>query len=263
MQNKKLLLSFKSVLMFMLASVLLLGCVSEQVTGKEKKVTQDKGKALELHIQMALGYVEKGNRESARHHLGKAFEIDRGSAAATNAMAMLYQLEGELPLAEEQFKLAIKRDKNLTVGHNSYGIFLFNQKRYQEAFTQFEIASADLGYVNRSQALTNLGRAALKLGNKARAQSAFEHACILDRKNADAFIELADINLQNQEYADAKRNLDSFLFLANHTPRSLMLGIQLEKVFGNKDKEASLALILKNNFPYSKEYLDYKQKNFN
>jgi type IV pilus assembly protein PilF len=42
-----------------------------------------------------------------------------------------------------------------------------------------------------------------------------------------------------------------------------MLGIQLEKVFGNKDKEASLALILKNNFPYSKEYLEYKQKNFN
>lgn len=263
MQNNKLLLSFKSVLIFVLASALLFGCVSEQVSGTEKKAPQDKGKALDLHVQMALGYVEKGNRESARHHLAKAFEIDRESAAATNAMAMLYQLEGELPLAEEQFKLAIKRDKKLTVAHNNYGIFLFNQKRYQEAFAQFEVASADLGYVNRSQALTNLGRAALKLNNKARAQSAFEHACILDRKNADAFIELADINLQNQEYADAKRNLDMFVFLANHTPRSLMLGIQLEKVFGNKDKEASLALILKNNFPYSKEYLEYKQKNFN
>lgn len=263
MQNNKLLLSFKSVLIFVLAGLLLTGCVSEQIAGKEKKVSQDKDKALELHIQMALGYVEKGNRESARHHINKAFEIDRDSAAATNAMAMIYQMEGELPLAEEQFKLAIKRDKKLTVAHNNYGIFLFNQKRYQEAFTQFELASADLGYVNRSQSLTNLGRAALKLNNRARAQSAFEHACILDRKNADAFLELADINLQNQEYADAKRNLDMFVFLSNHTPRSLMLAIQLEKVFGNKDKEASLALILKNNFPYSKEYLEYKQKNFN
>ncbi len=263
MQNNKLLLSFKSVLSFVLASVLLLGCVSEQVAGKEKKAPQDKSKSLELHIQMALGYVEKGNRESARHHLTKAFEIDGDSAAATNAMAMVYQMEGELPLAEENFKLAIKRDKKLTVAHNNYGIFLFNQKRYQEAFAQFELAAADLGYVNRSQALTNVGRAALKLNNKARAQSAFEHACILDRKNADAFLELADINLQNQEYADGKKNLDMFVFLANHTPRSLMLGIQLEKVFGNKDKEASLALILKNNFPYSKEYLEYKQKNFN
>jgi type IV pilus assembly protein PilF len=262
MQNNKLLLSFKSVLICVLVSLFLMSCVSEQVSGKEKK-GPDKGRALELHVQMALGYVEKGNRESARHHLTKAFEIDKNSAAATNAMAMLYQLEGELPLAEEQFKLALKRDKNLTVAHNNYGIFLYNQKRYQEAYAQFELAAADLAYTNRSQALTNVGRAALKLGNTVRAQAAFEHACILDKKNSDAFIELADINFQKQEYADAKKNLDVFTSIADHTPRSLMLGIRLEKIFGNKDKEASLALILKNNYPYSKELLDYKQKNSN
>lgn len=261
MQNNKLLLGFKSVLICVLASLLLMGCVSEQISGKEKKGTQDKGKSLELHVQMALGYVEKGNRESARHHLSKAFEIDKSSATATNAMAMLYQLEGELALAEEQFKLALKRDKNLTVAHNNYGIFLYNQKRYQEAYAQFELAAADLGYLGRSQALTNVGRAALKIGNTVRAQAAFEHACILDKRNAEAFLELADINFQKQEYADAKKNLDMFVLLANQTPRSLMLAIGLEKIFGNKDKEASLALILKNNFPYSKEYLEYKQKN--
>ena len=262
MQNNKLLFSVKSVFVCLLMSFLLLGCVSEQVSGKEKK-GPDKAKALELHVQMALGYVEKANRESARHHLTKAFEIDKNSAPATNAMAMLYQLEGEQTLAEESFKLAIKRDKNLTVAHNNYGIFLYNQKRYQEAFTQFELAAADLAYVNRSQALTNVGRAALKLGNEVRAKAAFEHACILDRKNADAFIELADINFQKQEYAEAKRNLDVFESIADNSARSLMLGIRLEKVFGNKDKEASLALKLKNNFPYSKELLDYQQKNSN
>ncbi len=262
MQNNKLLLSFKSVLLCMLMSFFLVGCISEQVQGKERK-GPDRGKALELHVQMALGYVEKGNRESARHHLTKAYEIDKNSATATNAMAMLYQLEGELTLAEEQFKLALKRDKNLTIAHYHYGIFLYNQKRYQEAFTQFELAAADLGYLNRSQTLTNVGRAALKLDNVVRAQAAFEHAVILDKRNAEAYIELADINFHKQEYADAKRNLDMFVLLTNHTQRSLMLGIRLERVFGNKDKEASLALILKSKFPYSKEYLEYKQKNLN
>lgn len=262
MQNNKLLLGFKSVFICVLMSLFLLGCVSEHISGTEKK-GPDKNKALELHIQMAMGYVEKGNRESARHHLTKAFEIDKNSAAATNAMAMLYQLEGELPLAEEQFKLAIKRDKNLTLGHNNYGIFLFNQKRYQEAFTQFELAGADLAFNNRSQVLTNVGRAALKIGNTPRAKAAFEHACILDKKNVDAFLELADINFQMQEYADAKRNLDVFTSVVDHTPRSLMIAIGLEKVFGNRDKEASLALILKSKFPYSKELLEYKQKNSN
>ena len=40
--------------------------------------------------------------------------------------------------------------------------------------------------------------------------------------------------------------------------RSLWLGIRLERVFGNKDAEASLALQLKNNHPYSPEYLEYQ-----
>lgn len=259
MQNNKLLLSLKWIVVVAVLG-LLCGCVSEHIEGKEKKV--DKTKALDLHVQMALGYVENGNRDSARHHLTKAFEIDKNSAPATNAMAMLYQLEGEPALAEEQFKLALKRDKKLTLAHNNYGVFLYNQKRYSEALAEFELAAADLAYPQRSQALTNVGRASLKLGNMARAQSAFEHACILDRKNAEAFIELADINIQKQEYADAKRNLDTYASLTDYSPRSLMLGIRLERVFGNKDKEASLGLILKNKFPYSKEYLDYKQNTY-
>jgi type IV pilus assembly protein PilF len=260
MQNNKKL-SVRSIVVCVLMSLLLVSCVSERVSGSgTEKKAPDKAKALELHIQMALGYVEKGNRESARHHLTKAFELDRDSAPATNAMAMLYQLEGEQALAEENFKLALKRDKNLTVAHNNYGVFLYNQKRYQEAYAQFELAAADLANKDRSQSLTNVGRAALKLGNEVRAKAAFEHACILDRRNSDAFIELADINFQKQEYADAKRNVDTYEAINGYSARSLMLGIRLEKVFGNKDKEASLALKLKSNFPYSKELLDYQQK---
>ena len=103
----------------------------------------------------------------------------------------------------------------------------------------------------------------MKVGNEARAKAAFEHACILDRRNADAFIELADINFQKQEYAEAKRNVDIYESIADPSARSLMLGIRLERIFGNKDKEASLALRLKSNFPYSKELLDYQQRNSN
>lgn len=261
MQKNKLLQNFKIIVMCMLMVVAFAGCVTQQTQGKEKII--DKAKLLDLHVQMALGYVEKGNRESARHHLTKAFEIDKNSVPATNAMAMLYQLEGEPVLAEQQFKLALKRDKNFTLAHNNYGIFLFNQKRYTEAFSEFELAAADLANPTRSQSLTNVGRTALKLGNVERAQAAFEHATILDKTNGDADLELADVYFQKQEYADAKRYLDMYTANAQNSPRSLLLGIRLERVFGNKDKEASLALILKNNFPYSKEYLDYKQNVIN
>jgi type IV pilus assembly protein PilF len=63
----------------------------------------------------------------------------------------------------------------------------------------------------------------------------------------------------NQEYAEAKKHLDRYQALGQQSARALLLGIRLERVFGNKDQEASYLLVLKNRYPYSKEYLEYKQ----
>ena len=261
MQNNKLILNMKSVFLCLLCLLFLVGCVTERTSGREKTI--DLQKSFDLHVQIALGYIQKGNRESARHHLKKAFDINANSPVATSAMAQLYELEGEPALAEESFKLALKRDKNFTEAHNNYGIFLFNLKRYEEAYAEFEKAAADLAFPGRSQALTNVGRVALKLGNTIRAKAAFEHATILDRSAAEPYIELGDINFQQQDYAEAKKCLDLYARLGQQSARSLLLGIRLERIFGNKDKEASLAILLKNAFPYSKEYLEYKQNNIN
>lgn len=239
-----------------IAIFLLTGCVSE---GGKPKRHVDKNKSLELHVQLAQGYVDKGNRESARHHLRKAMEINKNSPEAVETLARLYQLEGESKLAEESFQKAIKSKKKFTLARNNYGVFLFSAKRYEEALEQFELAAADLDYDGRAAALVNVGRTALLLGKNERAKAALEHAAVLDRNFADAHLELADINFQAKEYAKSKEHLDRFQALGQQSPRALLLGIRLERIFGNKDKEASYLLVLKNRFPYSKEYLEYKQ----
>jgi type IV pilus assembly protein PilF len=247
-------------LVSVIAVMFLAGCVSENKGGTGKATRQvDTAKSLELHIQLAQGYIEKGNRESARHHLRKAAEIDKNSPDAMEAMARLYQLEGEPALAEETFKKAIKRKKNFTLANNNYGVFLFGAKRYEEALAQFELAASDLDYDGRASALVNVGRTALLLGKNERAKAAFEHATVLDKGLADPHIELADMSFQKQEYAEAKKHLDRYQALGQQSARALLLAIRLERIFGNKDKEASYLLVLKNRFPYSKEYLEYKQ----
>jgi type IV pilus assembly protein PilF len=235
----------------------LAACVTETTGGSKRQV--DKVKSLELHVKLAQGYVSKGNRESARLHLGKAFEIDKKSPEATEVMALLYQLEGEPQLAEQTFIKAIKLKDNFSEARNSYGKFLFLDKRYEEALKQFELAAADLGYQGRPEALVNVGRTSLYLGNSMRARAAFEHAIILDRNLGAGYIELADMYLQSKDFADAKQHLDKYLSLNPATARALLLGIRLERIFGNKDKEASYVLMLKNKFPYSREYLEYKE----
>ncbi len=257
MQANNLFRFTRCVLLVLVTALFVSGCVSEG-SGKPKRPV-DKAKSLDLHIQLARGYIDRGNRESARHHLRKAADIDKNSPEATETMARLYQLEGESKLAEETFKKAIKAKKNFTLAHNDFGVFLFGAKRYEEAFAQFELAASDLDYDGRAAALVNVGRTALLLGKNDRAKAAFEHASVLDRNSADAHIELADINFQAKDYAKAKEHLDRFQTTGQQSPRALLLGIRLERVFGNKDKEASYLLVLKNRFPYSKEYLEYKQ----
>ncbi len=256
MQTNNLLRFTRCVLLVVVAALFVTGCVSE---GGKPKRPVDKVKSLDLHIQLARGYIDRGNRESARHHWRKAVDIDKNSPEATETMARLYQLEGESKLAEETFKKAIKAKKNFTLARNDFGVFLFGAKRYEEALAQFELAASDLDYDGRAGALVNVGRTALLLGKSDRAKAAFEHASVLDRSSADAHIELADINFQTKDYAKAKDHLDRFQATGQQSPRALLLGIRLERVFGNKDKEASYLLVLKNRFPYSKEYLEYKQ----
>ncbi len=235
--------------------LLLAACVST----RSDTAQVDEDRALESHVLLALKYIQDKNRESARHHLRRAFEIDRRSADATFAMAMLYQLEAEPELAEEHFQKALRIDKNHTRTRNNYGVFLYERERYEEAYEQFEKASADLDYNNRAQAMMNQGRAALKLDMVEKAQSLFEHANQLNANLPSLKYELAQLNYQQRDYAAARRYLDAYESIAPPTPATLLLGIKIERIFENSDKEASYALLLKNRFPYSQELLEYKR----
>ncbi len=242
-----------------IAGLVLAGCVTSGIP----ETHIDKKQALATYIQMGEGYLRNKNRESARHHFNKALAIDEKSAGALNGLALLYQIEGESELAEQNFRAAIKADSKFSQSRNNYGSFLFQRQRYQEAYEQFELASEDLTYRNRPMALYNLGRAALQRGNVGRAQAALEHSLNLRPQLSHAMIELAEIHFNNQSYAEAKKYLDAFAKVSRNTARSLWLGIRIERIFGNSDKEASYLLALKNLYPYLKEYLAYKNNNKN
>ena len=216
-------------------------------------------KALETHIKLGLGYLGENNLDSARFHLNKASEIAPRDVGVLNGRALLFQLEGEPELAEKSFKAALREDKAFTQGRLNYATFLYNKERYAEAYEHYEIASEDLNYDRRTVALYGVGISAQKIGREERAVAAFKQSVLLQRNMSPAHIELADYYLREKDYALAKKHLTLFETYSRPSARSLWLGIQIERVFGNKDKEASQALSLRNLFPYSKEYLEFKK----
>ncbi len=97
------------------------------------------------------------------------------------------------------------------------------------------------------------------LGDREEAIEAYQHALALSPLQRLAMIELATLKFEDEEYAEAQKYLEQYTKITKPSARSLWLGIRLERIFGNKDQEASYALALKNLFPYSDEYLKYKQ----
>ncbi len=219
----------------------------------------DRQKALDSHVTLARAYLQRGELDAARRNFKKALRIDRRSHEAHNGMGTYYTKVGENQLAEESFKEALRINRNFTQARVDYGRFLFRQQRYQEAFEQFDRSSQDLSYDFRALSLAFSAQAALKLGKKDHAKANFERALNLNNNLPLAMIELAQLYFDEKDYAKAKRYLDEYSSKAKSSPKSLLLGIKIERIFGNKDREASYALALRNLFPYSKESLEYRK----
>ncbi|MBB5212133.1 type IV pilus biogenesis/stability protein PilW [Microbulbifer hydrolyticus] len=241
----------------LLVSLILGGCVTTGPGGKQV----DLDKARETHVQLGLRYLQSGgdNREMARHHFQQALSLGKKDPQAHHGLALLYQADGELAVAESHFKKALRYDRDFSMARVNYGAFLYQQERYLDAKEQFLEASEDLAYNRRSYALANLGRAELKLHELDGAEQAFKKALALSSDLPIALLELAELKFEKQEYTQAKQYLDRFSEKNRQVPQSLWLGIRIEKVFGNRDKERSYALALKNLFPYSEETLKYQQ----
>ncbi len=219
----------------------------------------DLAKAEATHVQAGLNYLRQRDKESARRHFLKALKLNSKSAGANNGIALVHQMEEEYKLADQHYRKALSIEPDYALARNNYGVFLFRQGRYEEAEKHLSIVAKDFAYSRRAMALVNLGKTQLKLNKTAAAEKSFKQVLSINFRQPQAQLELADLYFQQQNYTNSKFYLDQFSKNSRQTPRSLWIGIRIERIFGNKDKEASYALALKNLHPYSQEYLEYKK----
>jgi len=234
---------------------LLTGCVT---TGKVNPMDTSKGRdeARQAYVQLGLGYLQEGSTERAKIPLKKALELNGSDADANAALALVFQAEMEPELAEQHFRKALNARSDARI-LNNYGSFLYEQKRYKEAYELFEKAAADTLYPERSRVFENLGMTAAALGQREVARQNLEKALRLNRQQPRALLEMADMSYQDMQYVPAKEYYDRFTQLSEQTARSLLLGTRLAKVYEDKNKAASYGLQLKRLYPGTPEYQQY------
>lgn len=247
-------------------SLLLVAVLSGCVTTTDSRFARgaDERKALEEYVQLATAYVAQGNYERARMHLQRALEIDSDYAPALATQGLIYQRQGESELAESSYLKALDEDPGFTRARVFYAAYLFGEGRFEAARDQFARASADTGYADRASVFYNLGQAEQKLDNTEAAARAYQRAVELSRGDARALLALSSTLVELGRYDEAARYYDRLLGLIarnkqmTHTPESLLTGIRLARHQGNEDREASLAILLRNQYPDSEQYRKYK-----
>lgn len=242
--------------LLLLAASLLAGCVT---TGNVDPMKTGKGReeARDAYVQLGIGYLQQGSTENAKVPLRKALEIDPSSADAHAALALVFQIEMEPKLADEHFRKAISQRRDDARLLNNYGSFLFEQKRYPEAMERYTQAAQDSLYPERSRVFENLGLTALQLQQREQAKAYFERSLRLNSRQPRALMEMALLSFEDKQFVPARSYYESYLLLAPHDARSLLLGVRLAKVFEERDNAASLGLQLKRLYPSTPEYQQY------
>ena len=243
------------ILFVMLGVLALIGCSSiTEITPKEV----DEAEVVRRQLDLAMGYLARGDYLRAKANLSRALLIDPKSALAHTTMGVIFQTEKDMELAEEHYRKAIKYAPALPQSRNTYGAFLFSEKRYEEAIEQLLVATDDRFYQLRPTVFENLGRAYLELSQIENAEQAFTRSIELNPSQPRALLELAELRFEAEAYTEAFALYQRFIRVSEHSARSLWLCIRLSERFSNEDDKASCTLTLKNIFPATEEYRRYK-----
>ena len=222
----------------------LAGCVVE--TSGPEPAPVDPAQALDQRVSLARQYIGAGDWENAKRNLELAAAIDADNADVLEAFALFYQKTGEFELAESNFKEALDAGAG-SRARNNYAAFLYAQGRYLEAAAAFREVTMDTLYSGRPRAFVNLGLALLQTQETPEAKSAFSRALLMEARISTALLELTQIELTEGDVAAASGYYEQYRAGARRqTARALILGVEIARLNGDANMEASNMLALRN-----------------
>ena len=245
---KRLFISLAGILTLALLSA----CQSTPVqsTGGEP---QSASRLAEVHTQLGIGYLREGKLDQAYNRLQRALEADPNFSTAHNAMGLLQERLKNPEEAEQHYRRAVSLNPADSAAQNNYGGFLCRQQRYDEGEARFIKVTENPLYETPEIAYANAGVCMKRAGDYEKAERYLRSALQINPKIPQALIAMSELSYENKRYLTARAYLQRYLEVAPHTSQSLWLGVRVERQLGDKNTASSYALLLKSNYPDSRE----------
>lgn len=209
--------------------------------------------AAEINAQLGLAYMQQGDDERAMEKLKYALSVDPNHAGANHYIAEIYRRLGQNAEAEKHYRKAVALTPSEPMLLNNYGVFLCKQRRLEEAEAQFLTAAKQPFYKTPEIAYNNAALCAMEVPDAAKAEHYLRTALSFNPKLADALYEMADLKFKQQEYLTARAFLQRHFEVAEASPRSLWLGVRVERELGDAAAASTYAAQLKQRFPLAHE----------
>ena len=239
-----------SGLALLVLGVLLSACETTPVTPDGPVSARERA---QLQTQLGVGYLREGNRELAYQRLKQATEADPSYAQAHNALALLQEQLGQDAEAEAGYRRAIALDPTFSAAHTNLGSFLCRRDRFAEADAEFRRALANPLYGSPEVAQTNAGLCLQRKGDLDAAADHLRRALSRNARIAPALVAMSEISLEEGNSLSARGYLQRYLEVGQNTPRTLWLGIRIERTLGDKNAVSSYSMLLKSKYPDAPE----------
>jgi type IV pilus assembly protein PilF len=215
--------------------------------------------AANYNVQLGVGYLQQGDVQRAKQKLLLALDQAPTWAPAQDAMAYYLENTGDDQGAEKYHQRALDLDPKSGAVQNNYGTFLCRTGHYQAAVQHFILATQDPQYLNTAEAYENAGLCARKIPDDVNAAVYLQKAIQQDPRRANAYLELAQISFNQNNYSVAQQYLDHYAALTpNMGPEGLWLGIRLARQANDNTTAGRYVLILQSKYPNSVEYRQLK-----
>jgi type IV pilus assembly protein PilF len=246
-----------------LAAALLSACAGtgapERDTGPVISEVGTPRERARAHTELAAAYFGRGNLGVALEEVRLALKADTGYAPAYNLLGLVRMDLRENEKAQDAFERALRINPGDPDTNHNYGWFLCQTGHEEEGVRHFLNAVRNPLYALPQKTYALAAACVLRKNNEKDALDFYDRSLRLDPTYPPALIGLAQLRYRRGELRDARALIGRYNKSVEPTAESLWLGLRVERKLGDRAAEGSYATQLRRRFAGSREYQDMQK----
>ena len=241
-----------------LVFLLLAGCaVDEGPTRESGQIVGEIGEPrnrARLHTELAALYFGRGNMNVALEELRTAVRADSNYAPAHSMFGLVYMELKENGLAEDSFERALRLSPNEPDINHNFGWFLCQQAgREPESIRYFLQAIRNPLYTTPWRSYAAAGLCSMRIDKPKDAEEFFLRALRQEPDEPISLLQLGQIRYRQGSLDEARKLVSRYNRLLTPSPESLWLALRIERKLGQRAAERNFAIELRRRYPDSRE----------